>query len=174
MLLRTKSGERALPFPCDRLIETGDSSLHRGITIHAPPDVIFRWLCQMRVASYSYGRSGPRTLTPGLDELAVGQRVMRSFDLIDFERPRHLTLRLREHAPESRFVRDVVVSYLIVPRDADTCRVLVKTVVNHRVGPLGWLMRLLLPWGDLIMMRKQLHSFKQLSEQVAETRDDRP
>ena len=161
--------ERSLPFPCDQLLEQVETPWYRGITIHAPPEVIFRWLCQMRVAAYSYGRRSPRTLTPGLDELAAGQRVMGSFDLVDFERPRHLTLRLRQDAPESRFVRDLAVSYLIVPQSPDSCRLLVKVLVRHRRGLLGWFTRTFLPWGDFVMMRKQLLNFKQLSEQTIET-----
>ncbi len=162
----TEPEERSLPFPSDRLLEQAETSWYRGITIHAPPEVIFRWLCQMRVATYSYGRSSPRTLIPGLDELAIGQRVMNSFDLVDFECPRHITLRLRQDAWEARFVRDVAVSYLIVPRGADTCRLLVKVIVRHRRGALGWFTRVFVPWGDLIMMRRQLLNFQELAERT--------
>jgi len=158
--------ERSLSFPCDGILEHAETAWYRGITVRAPAEVLFRWLCQMKVASYSYGRKSPQSLTPGVDELAVGQRVMRSFDLVDFERPRHLTIRLREDSPESRFVRDVAVSYLVVA-GPDTSRLLVKARVRYRRGPLGWLMRLLLPWGDLLMMRKQLLNFKRLSENTS-------
>ena len=163
--------ERSLMFPCDDLFERSEKPWYRGVTVRAPPEVVFRWLCQMKVASYSYGRKSPQTLSPGLEELAVGQRLMRSFDLVDFERPRHLTIRLRPDALESRFVRDIAVSYLIVPDDSDSCRLLVKLLVRHREGLRGWLVRLLGPWGDLMMMRRQLLNFKRLSEKTSESGD---
>ena len=62
---------------------------------------MFRWLCQLRVAPYSYdwldnfGRRSPRTLTPGLDALEVGQRVMTIFELLEFDADSHLTIRTR-------------------------------------------------------------------------------
>ncbi|MDZ4279066.1 MAG: hypothetical protein U1B78_07995, partial [Dehalococcoidia bacterium] len=74
----TTPEERVFSFPCDRLLPDGEA-LYRGITIDAPPSLVFRWLCQMRVAPYSYdrldnrGRRSPRELAPRLDELEVGQ-----------------------------------------------------------------------------------------------------
>ena len=78
----TTPEERRLPFPCDRLLPHPHASLYRGVTVQAGPSVVFRWLCQLRAAPYSYdwidnvGRQSPPTLTPGLDHLAVGQPVM--------------------------------------------------------------------------------------------------
>jgi len=86
----TEPHERLLDFPCDRFIEVFDEAYYRGITIQSKPEIIFRWLCQMRVAPYSYdwidnfGRRSPRKLIPGLDNLAVGQTVMTIFELLDF------------------------------------------------------------------------------------------
>ena len=92
--------ERHAPYPADRYLEHPDDVLFRAVDVDAPADVSFRWLCQLRVAPYSYdlldnfGRRSPRELTPGLDVLERGQRVMRIFRLIDFETDRHITLEL--------------------------------------------------------------------------------
>ncbi len=163
----TTEDERSLAFPCDRYLERFDAVYYRGVTVKAPPEVLFRWLCQMRVAPYSYdwidnfGRTSPRELTPGLDELAVGQRMM-SFELTEFERDVHLTMLVR-----SRLWGQIALTYLVVPRDADNCRLLVKMLVRYPKGPFGWLERLFLPWGDLVMMRRQLLNFKELAEGTA-------
>jgi len=101
--------DRAIVFPCDRWLEHPDDVMYRAVAVDAPPPVVFRWLCQLRAAPYSYdwidnwGRESPRTLTPGLDDLAVGQRVM-IFDLVEFERDRHVTLRMRRDVPSLRTV----------------------------------------------------------------------
>ncbi len=97
----TSTEERSRPFPCDGLIVHSDATLYRGITINATDETIFRWLCQMRAAPYSYdwidngGKQSPHELTPGLENLAIGQEVMRIFELVAFEPHRHLTLRLK-------------------------------------------------------------------------------
>src|SRR6266545_1491263 len=97
----TEAEERRLAFPCDRCIARPDAAMYRGITIQASREMVFRWLCQMRVAPYSYdwidnsGRQSPRTLTAGLDQLAIGQDVMKIFELVDFVRDQHLTMRIK-------------------------------------------------------------------------------
>ncbi len=173
----TTPDEREKDFPCDRFMEQPDAAYYRGITIRAQPEVIFRWLCQIRVAQYSYdridnrGRKRPRVLTPGLDELDIGQQVMGGSELFDFERDRHLTIRTIQGSFEWRILGDNLMSYLIVPEDSDGCRLLVKLLVKFPRGPLGWFWRVFLPWGDLIMLRKQLLNFKELSEQMSNTTD---
>lgn len=172
----TEPDERRLAFPCDRLVSEPDATLYRGVTIGAPREIIFRWLCQMRVAPYSYdfidncGRLSPRELTSGLDQLAIGQDVMSIFDLVDFERHRHLTIRVKHGSSASRTFGDIAGSYIIVPRAKD-CRLLVKLIAKYPPGVKGRLMEAVLPWGDLIMMRRQLLNFKQLAEQSAHLTD---
>ncbi|MGI9165306.1 MAG: hypothetical protein ACR2G5_02790 [Pyrinomonadaceae bacterium] len=173
----TAPDERQLAFPCDEFIPQRDAALYRGVTIHATPEVIFSWLCQMRVAPYSYdlidngGRQSPSRLTPGLDELALGQTVMQIFDLIAFTRNQHLTIRIKPRTRASRIFGDIAVSYLIVRKSATNCRLLVKLIVRYPSGFAARLMRRFLPWGDLIMMRRQLLNFKNLAEQTSRDLD---
>jgi hypothetical protein len=163
--------ELLLNYPCDQYMETFHDVYYRGVTIHADPETIFRWICQMRVAPYSYdwidnfGRKSPQELTPGLDELEIDQKVMFIFNLIEFEKNKHLTIRL--HKSISNFFGDTVISYRIFSESHGKCRLLVKILVRYPKGFLGMLLRCILPVGDLIMMRRQLLNFKKLSEQQA-------
>jgi hypothetical protein len=152
--------ERSLALPCDRFLSDPTDIFFRAIDVAAPSSVIFRWLCQLRVAPYSYdwidngGRRSPRELTPGLDELKVGQRIMSIFELVDFERDRHLTMILARERSK-RIFGEIAISYVVLPR-----RLLVKLRVRqpHRLRSH------LLAWGDLVMMRKQLRTLKTLAE----------
>lgn len=154
----TTPEERARPFPCDALMPDADSALHRGVDVHAPASMAFRWLCQLRVAPYSYdwidnaGRRSPPELVPGLDALAPGQPVMRIFDLVSFEPDVHLTLRLRRPG----IFPPLAVSYVVAPQGPERCRILVKLALRHGSGLGDRIARALLPTGDLIMMRRQL------------------
>jgi len=169
----TAPDERQLAFPCDEFIPQGDAALYRGITIHATPEIIFSWLCQMRVAPYSYdlidngGRQSPRRLTPGLDKLVLGQNVMQIFELIAFAPNQHLTIRMKPKTTGYRIFGDIAVSYLIVRKSTTNCRLLVKLIVRYPRGFGARLLRGFLPWGDLIMMRRQLLNFKRLAEQTS-------
>jgi hypothetical protein len=162
--------ERAIAFPCDRLPGSFDAEYFRGVTVHASPATVFRWLCQLRAAPYSYdwidnyGRQSPRRLTPGLEKLEIGQSVMRIFNLIDFATDLQITCRIKPRTSPSRLFGDVVVSYLIVPRSDRECRLLAKLRVSCPKGPIGWIMRGVLPPGDLVMMRRQLLNLKKLAE----------
>lgn len=161
-----------MSYPCDSVISAPDASLFRGVTIHAPAATTFRWLCQLRVAPYSYdwidngGKQSPRRLIDGLDQLVVGQEVMTIFELVDFERNRHLTIRLKLGSSAARRFGDIAVSYLITEGQPRECRLLVKLVANYPASMRGRLVRAFLPWGDLFMMRRQLLNLKQLAEQT--------
>lgn len=172
----TNSEERRLSFPCDGIIHQPDDALYRGVTVNAAQATVFRWLCQLRAAPYSYdwldngGRQSPRELTAGLENLVIGQDVMRIFTLIAFEKDRHLTLRLKAQSRASKTFGDLAVSYVVVPIAHDLsrphCRLLVKLLVKHPPGLYGRLMQTVLPWGDLIMMRRQLLNLKRLAEKT--------
>jgi len=68
----TEPDERLLDFPCDSFKELFDDTCYRGVTIQTNQEIIFRWLCQLRIAIYSLGRKSPPKLTPGLERLAIG------------------------------------------------------------------------------------------------------
>ena len=166
----TSSDERRLPFPCDPLIDAPEAAYYRGVTIEAAAPTLFRWLCQMRVAPYSYdwidngGRQSPGSLTPGLEQLATGQTFMQIFDLVDFVTDQSLTLRTKRRGNATSVFGDLAVSYMIVPLNPERCRLLVKLVVHYSPGLFGAAMRVILPWGDLLMMRRQLLNLKALAE----------
>jgi hypothetical protein len=154
--------ERAETFPCDRFSDSSFESCFRAVDVSAPIDVTFRWLCQLRVAPYSYdwidnlGRRSPRRRDAANERLANGQRWMTIFRLIDFEVDRHLTLKI----DRTKAFGDVVVSYTLRPAPNGS-RIVVK--LNVRLGALSPMRWFLLP-GDLVMMRKQLLTLKELAE----------
>jgi hypothetical protein len=161
--------ERGLEFACDRFVDANDA-LYRAVTVDAPPAVLFRWLCQLRAAPYSYdwldnlGRRSPRQLTPGLERLRIGQRVMTIFHLAAFEPARHITAVLDRL---DFLFGDLAVTYLIVPEARESCRLVVKIAVAYPRTPIGAAIGRLLPPGDLVMMRKQLLTLKELAERDA-------
>lgn len=164
--------ERQTPFACDRHLARYDQALFRAVSVAAPAALLFRWLCQLRAAPYSYdwldnfGRRSPAQLTPGLDDLRVAQQVMTIFDLVEFEVPRHLTLRTRPNP----FFGQFAVTYLVIPTDDHHSRLVVKLLAAY---PLRAFLRQLLsrvaPLGDLVMMRKQLLTLKRLAERDVAT-----
>ena len=159
--------ERAAAYPCDELVTGPAQILFRAVDVDAPAALVFRWLCQMRVAPYSYdwidnfGRRSPRHLIDGLDQLELGQRFI-IFRLVHFEPGRSITL----DSTTSVFGR-VVLTYVAEPVDPERCRLVAKLLVVPPRGLYGAVMRRILPVGDLVMMRKQLLTFKALAERAA-------
>ena len=158
--------ERDQSFPCDRLVERPDDVLFRAVDVAAGAPTVFRWLCQLRVAPYSYdmidnwGRRSPRTLTPGLERLEAGQEFMTIFRLVGFEQDRSLTL-----LHSGRVFGRVAVTYRTDPVDSGRTRLVAKLLTARERGqPLGRLTGFLLAPGDLVMMRRQLLNLKRLSE----------
>lgn len=158
--------ERAARYPCDAYLEPPWRGLVRAIDVAAPAPVVFCWLCQLKIAPYSYdlldnrGRRSPRTPTPGADDLAVGQTFL-VFTITDYEQDRHISGTGR--APFTRTYGPLAVTYLVRPRSPNNCRLVVKLDVAtngraQRFRAAG------LALGDLIMMRKQLRTLKALAE----------
>jgi hypothetical protein len=158
------AAERAAQYPCDGSVAAPDEVLFRAVTVDAPPAVVFRWLCQLRVAPYSYdwidnlGRRSPRHLIPGLEDLAVGQRVMTIFTLSAFEADRHITV----HA-DHRLFGEIGVTYRVAPQGRGS-RLVAKLRVRYPRSLAGVVGRRVLPVGDLVMMRRQLRTLRDLAE----------
>ena len=161
--------DRELSFACDSHLSRHDVALHRAIEVAASAPTVFRWLCQLRVAPYSYdwldnlGRRSPRRLTPGLDELKLGQRFMWIFTLVEFEPDEHVTLAYRLAPAFGNYA----VTYRVVSVETDRCRLVVKLLIAApRRGPFRPVVRATAPYADLFMMQKQLRTLKQLAEEV--------
>lgn len=166
----TTAEERALAFPGDRADSPAWQSLFRGVSIEAPAVLAFRWLCQLRVAPYSYdwidnrGRRSPRALTPGLEQLAVGQTVMEIFRLESFEEPVHLTLVTPTGGRGEQLFGPMRCTYWVRPATGKRVRLLVKLRLAPTQGSLSRFAQAALAWGDLVMMRRQLLNLKALAE----------
>jgi hypothetical protein len=148
---------------CDRLLPAASLRMHRAISIQAPISLVFRWLCQLKLAPYSYdlldnfGRKSPEHLVSGLEQLEAGQRFMTIFTLVSFRRDAHITLRSRR----------VAVTYAVFAHGSAT-RLLVRVIFDPPGAPIGAaLIGNALALGDLVMMRKQLLTLKGLAERDA-------
>ncbi len=167
--------ERVSEFGCDLIVPDPDQVLYRAVDVKAPPAHTFRWLCQLRAAPYSYdlldnrGRRSPQELTAGLDQLETGQRFMQIFKLVAFEPGRSITL-----LTEGNLFGRIGCTYRADPGADDRSRIVVKLAVRSVPGRLrGPLMRIVLPPGDLVMMRRQLLNLATLAERSAPTRSSR-
>jgi hypothetical protein len=165
----TTAAERATPFPCDAYLEPPRASYYRGVEVLAPKEVVFRWLCQIRIAPYSYdwfdnfGRQSPRELTPGLERLAVGQALLVMFRIVDFVENEHITV--QGETFEWLAGQKIAMTYRVIPLTPSSCRIVSKLTAHH--GPETFLNRLrreYTPIGELPLMRKQLLTMKKLAE----------
>lgn len=169
----TTGAERALAYPCDRYVEAPRDELFRGVSVNARAAVVFRWLCQLRAAPYSYdwidnfGRRSPPQLLSGLDALAPGQRVMTIFELMEFEQDRSITVRIIKRGRARRLFGSAAVTYMATERPDGETRLLAKISMRRSRGLIARSIRLALAWGDLVMMRRQLLNLKRLAEGTA-------
>jgi hypothetical protein len=162
--------ERSCEYPCDRVLPDAIKSLYRAVEVAAPPEVVYRWLCQLRAAPYSYdildnfGRRSPRTLTPGLEQLATGQTFMMIYELVEFEPNRQITVKTKMFP---WMIGRQAITYQVTASGNGSRLVANRRLIPPR-GPFWPMVRFNLQLIDLIMTRKQLHTLKKLAErQVA-------
>ena len=152
-----RQSEQTAALPCDALCSRAGVRADRAISIAAPPPIVFAWLCQLRIAPYSYdildnfGRRSPRERNPELLHLEIGQRFMTIFALQSFVDGEQITLRSKGAA----------VTYA-VRAEGTGSRLHVRVLFE---GPR--LLARALALGDLVMMRKQLITLKSLAEREA-------
>lgn len=145
-----------------------EETWYRAVSVNAPPENVFRWVCQLRAAPYSYdwidnfGRQSPRHLVDGLDRLALGQKVMTIFRVCDFLTDSFVTIEL--WPPRSLLCSKLRITYLCAAAGKQQARLIVRVQVCYPKHYFRSILQLLLPAGDLFMMRKQLLTLKQLAE----------
>ncbi|WP_370250567.1 hypothetical protein [Nocardioides sp.] len=165
--------EECGPRRADELVRPGRTprAMVRAVDVAAPVAVVWRWLGQLAVAPYSYdwidnlGRRSPRTLTPGCEEIVVGQRMAIVFTVTHVE----------EHPDGARSWSGVTgprgqsvagrtgVTYAVLPGASDARSRLVCRMVTDAPAPVAHA----LAWGDLVMMRKQLLTLAALAAGTA-------
>jgi hypothetical protein len=170
------AAERERGYPCDAYLSDPDDCWFRAIDVDVPPAALFPWLCQLKIAPYSYdwinnwGKGSPGELSPGASELKPGQRFMKIFELVEFERDRHVTLTLKGH----RIYGDLALSYTTEPLERNRSRLAVKIAVKHPrlLAPIN---QRIGPYMDIVMMRKQLVTLKERAEgsRAADQRGER-
>ncbi len=156
-----------MSFACDSYVPAPSRCYYRGIEVLAPREIVYRWLCQLRVAPYAYdwfdnfGRQSPRRLTPGVERLSPGQRMLVVFSVVEFVENEQITIQSDRFL---WFFTKVAMTYRVVPCGANSCRIVTK-LTGHDTGT--FLVRLrgdYFPIGELPLMHKQLRLFKYLAE----------
>jgi hypothetical protein len=151
--------EVARRYPCDDTVPAPAVELWRGVTVQAPRERVWPWLCQLRLAPYSYdwvdnlGRRSPRQLL-GLPDPVAGEPYSRVAGRIDVGRVVSVT-------PGEQLTARILgalLSYVLVP-DGNATRLLLKVVLERR---RWWSVPLAL--GDLPMARRQLLVLKARAE----------
>lgn len=152
-------GETLRSYPCDGFVSSPTLQAWRGVDVAAPPETVWPWVAQVRIAPYSYdwidnlGRRSPREPL-GLPEpragewftTAGGRRLGR---IVSADPGRQLT----------GTIMGAYMSYVLVHQGPGRTCLLLKVVSEApRWAAAG------LSAGDLIMARRQLLNLKHLAE----------
>ena len=161
------AAERTAQYPCDCYVQSPSERFTRAVEVESAPETVFRWLCQLKVAPYSYdwinnaGRRSPRSLAPDADRLELGQEFL-VFRLVEFEQDHHITGVVLPRA--ERVFGQLAISYIVEPRGAGRCRIVACLCAAVPSSVLESARLTLLAFGDLLMMCKQLVTLKERAE----------
>lgn len=151
--------EVARRYPCDEVVRSPVLQLWRGVTVETSPVEVWPWLCQLRLAPYSYdwvdnlGHRSPRELR-GLADPRAGEPF--SCVAARFGVGRVLSVAREEQLTAS--IMGTVMSYVLIPKGPAT-RLLLKVVMDRG----HWYLPALAV-GDWPMARRQLKNLKALAE----------
>lgn len=163
---RATPSEIAQRSAADDLLPGDGDRWVRCITIDAPPEYVYRWLCQLTVAPYSFdavdfaGRRSPRTLTPGAERLRIGQEFL-IFAITGFADGAYIAGLSRPEF-DSRYGR-IAVSYTVSDDGRGGTRLRANACVARTARGIG-LRRLALAAGDKIMAGRQLRVLRARAE----------
>ncbi|MCA9658288.1 MAG: hypothetical protein KC486_08085 [Myxococcales bacterium] len=160
--------ELARRYPADdraeELVRGPVLRMTRAVDVDASRARVWRAVCQIAVAPYSYdwidnrGRPSPRHLVAGADHVEVGQRL-QVFRVTDVEPGHQWT-----GVTIPRVLGRTAVTYAVEPSGAGS-RLVCRITTSQR-GPIAWAWSRVLAWGDLVMMRRQLLNLKELAERA--------
>ncbi len=163
----TTAAEEAATHPADRHVPAGGRHLLRAVDVDADPATVYRWLCQIAVAPYSYdlidnlGRRSPAALTPGAEDVRVGQRFQIG-PVAEVEPGRQITVVTAGRA--ARVFGQVAITWEVVPGVAAESRILGCVAIGPPRNTVDRAWQAFLAVGDLVMMRRQLLNLKEHAE----------
>ncbi|HEU4563080.1 MAG TPA: hypothetical protein VFS05_00470 [Gemmatimonadaceae bacterium] len=170
--MHARRDERTRPLPGDEILPRVIGSLTHAVTIGRPRREVWPWLVQMgagRAGWYSYDRidNGRRhsaeRIVPELQRVEVGATIpwqpgaAEGFTVLRVEPERHLVLGA---LPPEGGPPVVTWAFVLEAPDPGHTRLIAR--VRARAGyrpPFGlprWTVRTLVPWGHMVMQRKQL------------------
>lgn len=163
-------------YPCADQPVPHRVSVFRAVSVAAPVDLTWRWLCMLKRAPYSYdlldnlGRRSPRTLDPTATPMAVGDTAVMIFACVDAVEGQDWTGTVLP-LPERMF-GPMATTYRVRPMGTGASRLICRLDFASTPGGPGASGRVLAA-GDLVMMRKQLLTLKKYAERDA-VNSDRP
>jgi len=170
----SKPFENKLLFTSDKYVPDKNGEYFRAIDIFAPTELVYKWICQMKLAPYSYdkldnkGKQSPQKLSQGIEKIKIGDKMMTIFRVIDFIPNKEVTIVMDiPPKPYDKFYVPTAITYHLAPNCdgiRNHTRLIVKYVASWNNTLLGVIEKIFIVFADFIMMRRQLLNFKKLAE----------